>query len=540
MYGLTRRIHFVGIGGSGMSGVAEVLLTLGYSVSGSDLKPGETTERIAALGGHVSATHAPENVHGAGVVVYSSAVHATNPELLEARRLGIPVIARAEMLAELMRLRYGVAIAGSHGKTTTTSMTGSVLAAGGVDPTVVVGGRLHALGGNARLGHGRFLVAEADESDGSFLRLSPVIAVITNIDREHLDYHKSFETLVEAFRQFAEKVPFYGAVVAGADDPAVASLLPRLTRRVLTYGITRPADVYGCDIELAGLTARMNVRIGHENIGRITLNVPGLHNLYNALAAIAVGWDIGVPAEKIREGLQEFRAVARRLEVKGEEDGIVIVDDYGHHPTEIHAVLAAVRAAFPERRIVTVFQPHRYTRTQALWSAFGECFYAAQRVILLPVYAAGEEPIPGVDASLIARAVRKHGPTRVTEVGGIDEALSLLVRELRPGDVVLTQGAGDVTRIGEPLLAALRARAAARASGETHARRNGVRAFASDTPVRAPRSSRARGGDSARGAAKTNDRAHDVAHAPSATSAGSATRARGHRASPAPNAEEAS
>ncbi len=451
----TRHIHFVGVGGSGMSGIAEVLLSLGYHVSGSDLKRGEAADRVTALGGVVHLGHTADNVEGADVVVYSSAVHSGNPELIEARRRGVPVIPRAEMLGELMRLQYGIGIAGSHGKTTTTSMVGHVLAAGGFDPTVIVGGRLRALGGNARMGQGRFLVAESDESDGSFLRLTPVIAVITNIDHEHLDHHGSVDALMDSFRQFAEKVPFYGAVVACADDPLVQQLLPKLTRRVITYGLTHPADVRGRDVVHDGLGSRVWVRAAGKSLGEIQLHVPGLHNVYNALAAAAVGWEIGASADAIRAGLAEFQGVGRRFEHKGDARGVHVVDDYGHHPTEIRAVLDAAAHAYPGRRLVMAFQPHRYSRTQNLWREFGECFYQAAQLVLLPVYPAGEQPIEGVDSGLIARAVEAHPPTEVTLVDDADGAVRALAGLVREGDVVITQGAGDIYRIGERLLGEL-------------------------------------------------------------------------------------
>jgi UDP-N-acetylmuramate--alanine ligase len=457
MYGRAHRIHLIGIGGAGMSGIAEVLLNMGYPVSGSDLRTSEVTERIVRLGGRVFAGHAAANVEGAQVVVYSSAVSADNPELAAARRAGVPVIARADMLAELMRMKYGIAVGGAHGKTTTTSMIAAVLARGGLDPTIVVGGRLHALGSNARLGHGPFLVAEADESDGSFLRLSPAVAVITNIDREHLDHYGTLGEIQEAFAHFANRVPFYGAAVLSADDPHVQAILPRIKTRLLRFGLAEGAEVRAEEVRLAGATSRFRVVAQGRPAGEIELRLPGRHNVLNALAAVAVGLEVEVGFAHIAEALSAFPGVSRRFDLRGEAAGVRVVDDYAHHPTEIRATLAA---ALPMggRRLV-VFQPHRYSRTRALAEEFGTALADADRVWVLDVYGAGEAPIAGVTGLTIVESARRAGARHLEHAPDPDQAVAAVVREARAGDLVLVLGAGDVWRLGDEILGRLRAAA---------------------------------------------------------------------------------
>ena len=463
--GKTRRVHFVGIGGIGMSGIAELLANLGYVVSGSDEKRSAVTERLATLGIRVAHGHQPANVGDADVVVMSSAVRETNPEIREAGRRQIPVIPRAEMLAELMRLRYAIAVAGSHGKTTTTSMIAFVLERAGLDPTAVIGGRVSAFGSNARLGQGEYMVAEADESDRTFLKLFPTIAVITNIDHEHLENYGGFGDLQQAFVDFANKVPFYGAVIACADDPPLAAVLPRLTRRVTTYGLTAPtADFMASDItsKPMGTTSIVKRRAGRAEgaarsqvtLGALTLQVPGRHNLQNALAAVAVATELGVSFEQVAAGLQDFRGAERRFDVRGEPNGILIVDDYGHHPTEIAAVLAAARSL--GRRIVVAFQPHRYSRTAALMDAFGPAFAGADHIVLTDIYAAGEDRIPGVTVDALADAIRRSAGSPVEVVPRLDQVVPAIVRIARPGDVVITLGAGSIGTLPDQLVAALR------------------------------------------------------------------------------------
>ncbi|HSD27274.1 MAG TPA: UDP-N-acetylmuramate--L-alanine ligase [Vicinamibacteria bacterium] len=447
-----QHVHFVGIGGSGMSGIAEVLLTLGYTVSGSDLKRTPVTERLASLGARVFEGHAAQNASGAHVVVTSTAVRPRNPEVEEARRHGVPVIPRAEMLAELMRLKYGVAVAGSHGKTTTTSMVALVLDRGGLDPTVVVGGRLGVLGSGARLGKGEFLVAEADESDRSFLRLTPTLAVVTNIDREHLDTYRDLADVQEAFLGFVNKVPFYGGAVLCLDDPPVQHILPRVERRVVTYGLTHRASVSARDLELSPTGSHYTATLDGRPLGPLTLSVPGAFNVANSLAAVAVGLDLEVPFDAIRAGLESFTGVDRRFQVRGERGGVLVIDDYGHHPTEIRVTLEALRRRAGERRTVVLFQPHRYTRTQALWEDFARAFHHADVLLLTDVYAASEEPIPGVTAEALARAVAEHGHRRVSWAGDLKSATDQLAARVLEGDVVLTLGAGSVWTAGEELL----------------------------------------------------------------------------------------
>jgi UDP-N-acetylmuramate--alanine ligase len=452
MFKKYQHIHFVGIGGVGMSGIAEVLLTLGYRVTGSDARRGEAVERLERLGAKVFLGHEAAHVEGAHVVVFSSAVARDNVEVQAARQRGVPVIGRAEMLAELMRLKYGIAVAGTHGKTTTTSMVAAVLGAGGFDPTVVVGGRVHALGANARLGQGEFLVAEADESDGSFLKLTPTIAVVTTVDAEHLDHYADLEAIVGAFLAFVNKVPFYGAVVVCLDDPNIQRMIPRIDKRVVTYGLEAGADLTARRLAFAGLRSEFEVVQRGKPLGPVALQVPGRHNVLNALAAAAVGLDLEMSFDKIQSALASFEGVQRRFQIRGEAQGVLVVDDYGHHPAEIRATLAAAKAGF-DRRVITVFQPHRYSRTQHLRDDFLTAFYQSDVLIVMDIYAAGEAPISGVHARDLADGIAAHGHREVLYLGGDREAiLDYLCESTRAGDLVLTLGAGDVGQLGGELL----------------------------------------------------------------------------------------
>jgi UDP-N-acetylmuramate--alanine ligase len=461
--GRTRRIHFVGIGGIGMSGIAELLTNLGYEVSGSDAKASDVTTRLMTLGVRVDVGHAAANVGSADVVVVSSAIQDENPEVLEARRRQIPVIPRAEMLAELMRLRYGIAIAGAHGKTTTTSMVALVLDRAGLDPTAVIGGRLSAFGSNARLGKGDYMVVEADESDRSFLKLSPSIAVITNIDREHMESYGTWENLQQAFGEFAGKVPFYGAVIACVDNAAVRELVPRITRRVITYALDAEADVSGREMTLEAFTSSCTVVQSRGEgspgrLGRLRLGVPGRHNVLNALGAVAVGLELGIPFARIASALEEFRGAERRFQIRGEAGGVLVIDDYGHHPTEIAAVIAASTGT--RRRIVAVFQPHRYSRTQQLLQEFGPAFAGADRVVLTDIYPAGEKPIEGITVDALAAAIRGAVPAPVDIVRSLDELPNTVAELARHGDLVLTLGAGSIGTAGDRILEAIRRKGA--------------------------------------------------------------------------------
>jgi UDP-N-acetylmuramate--alanine ligase len=457
MFKRYQQIHFVGIGGSGMSGIAEILLNLGYRVTGSDQKRNDAVERLAELGAKVFIGHAATNVEGAHVVVYSSAVSRENVEVQAARQQQIPAIPRAEMLAELMRLKYGIAVAGTHGKTTTTSMVGAVLAEGRYDPTIVVGGRVTSLGSNARLGQGEFLVAEADESDGSFLKLAPTIAVVTTIDAEHLDHYGNLDAIRDAFVAFVNRVPFYGSAVLCLDEPNIQRLIPRIEKRIVTYGLESGADLVARRVRLTGMTSRFEVFHRLSLLGELTLQIPGRHNVLNALAAVGVGLDLEIPFAAIQKALAGFSGVQRRFQIRGEAGGVTVVDDYGHHPAEIRATLAAAKAGF-ERRVVTVFQPHRYTRTLHLREEFLTAFNLADVLIVMDIYAAGEAAIPGVTAEDLADGIRAHGHRDVTYLGNdrtrVVEHLSEIVRR---GDLVLTLGAGDVSQLGPELLKRLNA-----------------------------------------------------------------------------------
>lgn len=450
-----RRIHFVGAGGVGMSGLAEILLlSTPLEISGCDLAPSENTERLLTLGARIATGHDARHVAEADLLVISSAVDESNAEVAEARRGGVPVIRRAEMLAEIMRLKQGIAIAGTHGKTTTTSLTGMVLTAAGFDPTIVVGGQVRVLGTNARLGKGDFLVAEADEYDRSFLALTPVVAVLTNIEADHLDTYRDLADILESFTIFANRVPFYGAVVACLDDPGVAGILPRVKRRIVTYGESPRAALRASDIVLAAGATTFEVREGDTwSLGRVTLRLPGRHNVANALAAIAVGRELSIPFPVIARALADFTGVVRRFETKGERDGVLVVDDYAHHPTEIAATLAAARQVYPARRLVALFQPHLYTRTRDFAAGFGKALTACDLAVVTDVYPSRETPIDGVTGELVARAAREAGHPRVVYVAEKERVVAELERVLGAGDLLLTMGAGDVVKLGERYLA---------------------------------------------------------------------------------------
>jgi UDP-N-acetylmuramate--alanine ligase len=453
-----KRIHLVGIGGIGMSGIAEVLLTLGYSVTGSDIKTTAITERLQNLGALIYESHKAEHVEGAHVVVTSSAVRRDNPEVVEAVRQKIPVIPRAEMLAELMRLKHGIAIAGAHGKTTTTSMTASVLAAAGLDPTFVVGGRVNHIGATARLGRGEYMVVEADESDRTFLLLAPVVAVVTTIDREHLDTYQSLPEIQEIFTQFVNRVPFYGAAVLCLDEPNVQAIIPNVHRPVITYGTSTQADLVISEIELLGLESTFRLTYRGDDLGKFHLNgPPGIHNVRNAAAAAAVALYLNVPADLIRAGLEEFAGVGRRFDVKGVIKDITLIDDYGHHPAEIRATLEAARGC-NFSRILVLFQPHRYTRTKHLWDDFCSAFNQADMVVLMDIYAAGEPPIPGITGQALADAIRAAGHKSVVFHSSMQKGIEELLRAARPGDAILTIGAGNVSRAPGELAVLLGAR----------------------------------------------------------------------------------
>jgi UDP-N-acetylmuramate--alanine ligase len=450
-----QRIHLVGIGGIGMSGIAEVLLTLGYSVSGSDTKPSNITERLQNLGATLYEGHKTANVEGAHVVVTSSAIKSDNPEVVEAHKRKIPVIPRAEMLAELMRLKYGVAVAGAHGKTTTTSLVASVLAAAHLDPTFVIGGRVNQAGTTARLGKGEYFVVEADESDRSFLLFSPIVAVVTTIDREHLDQYSSLEDIQEAFTQFVNRVPFYGAAVLCLDEPNVQAIIPNVKRPIITYGTSNQADLVISEVKLEGTTSEFHLTYKGEDLGLFQLfHPPGIHNVRNAAAAAAVALYLDVPAELIREGLAKFGGVGRRFEIKGVVNDITVIDDYGHHPAEIRATLEAARLC-KFSRLLVLFQPHRYTRTQHLWNEFRQAFNQADVVVLTDIYAASEQAIPGITSESLAGAILEAGHKNVFYSGSMQQGIERLLREARPGDAILTIGAGNISRASNELMVLL-------------------------------------------------------------------------------------
>ena len=448
MFFRTKHFHFVGIGGIGMSGIAELLLSLGYQVSGSDLKHSAVTERLAGLGATIYEGHEASNVEGAAAVVASSAVNAANPEVAEARRRGIPVIPRGEMLAELMRLKYGVAVAGSHGKTTTTSMIAAVMSAAGFDPTIVVGGRVDAIGSNARLGGGDFMVVEADESDGSFLKLAPIVAVITNIDREHLDHYRDLEEIRQAYIAFANKVPFYGVAVVCGDDANVQGVLPLITRRVIRYGTATDCDLIATEISHDGFDSRFRL----AGLGEFTLGVPGRHNVLNAMAAVAVGLQLDAPVDSIRAALAAYGGVDRRFQVRGRARGVTVIDDYGHHPTEITATLGAARSAARGGRVLVAFQPHRYSRTVLLMDEFSHAFGDADHVWITDIYPAGEAPIEGVSGQALAAAVAEAGHPSVRYAPNFDQLVEELAAQAREGDLVIALGAGHINQICEKMV----------------------------------------------------------------------------------------
>jgi UDP-N-acetylmuramate--alanine ligase len=457
MFFRPQHLHFTGIGGIGMSGIAEVLLNLGYQISGSDVKLSPITERLTGLGARVFEGHAASNVAGARALVVSSAVDEQNPELLEARRMQIPIIPRGELLAELMRLKYGIAVAGSHGKTTTTSMTATILNSAGLDPTVVVGGRVGTMGGsNARVGHSDFLVVESDESDGSFLKLAPIVAVVTNIDREHLDHYPSLDAIRAAFIEFVNKVPFYGAAIVCLDDANVQSILPSIRRRTITYGTSAQADVEATGIACGAQASIFSLRYRSTDLGRFHLPVPGRHNVLNATAAVVVAMELEVKPDAIREGLATYRGVDRRLQTRGMERGVTVIDDYGHHPTEIRATLDAARLC-GFRRVHVLFQPHRYTRTFHLMEEFAGAFNQADSLFVMDIYAASEKPIAGVTAESLVERIRQFGHRGAEYVGTIDRGVAALANVAQEGDAVLTLGAGNVWQAGDKLLEKLRA-----------------------------------------------------------------------------------
>ncbi len=456
MYKKTKQIHFVGIGGIGMSGIAELLINLGYKVSGSDLNGSAITNNLARLGGVIHIGHNGEWVGDADVVVTSSAISPDNPEVLVAREQNIPVIQRAEMLAELMRLKkFGIAIAGSHGKTSTTSMVSWLLAKAGLDPTIVVGGKVDALGGNAKLGEGEFLVAEADESDGSFLKLSPVIEVVTNIDLEHLDYYRDIEHIKASFLEFIDKVPFYGAVILCLDDPNISEILPKIGKRIISYGLTSQSDIYGENIYFLDGKVHFTVKRAGEVLGEIHVAPPGRHNVYNALATVCIGLELEVPFEVIGEALKSFEGVQRRMQLKGEVDGITVVDDYGHHPTEILATLGAIKEAWPEKRLVVLFQPHRYSRTKGLFKEFQTAFHKADFLVMTEIYAASEEPIEGISGGSLLHEIKRHGQRHTLFIEDVESMAEEIRPLLKEDDLVLTLGAGNIVRVGERLVTLL-------------------------------------------------------------------------------------
>jgi UDP-N-acetylmuramate--alanine ligase len=459
MYKRSYHIHFVGIGGIGMSGIAELLLNLGHQISGSDIQETEITRRLETLGATIFYSHQSQQVAGADAVVVSSAIDSDNPEVAAANMdYHIPVIRRAEMLAELMRLKYAVLVAGAHGKTTTTSMVGTVLAEGGLDPTVIIGGRLNAWGTNAKLGQGDFVVAEADESDGTFLLYSPTISLVTNIDTEHLDFYKDLDEIKETFLEFINQVPFYGLNILCLEDENIQGLLPRIKKRMITYGFSTQADFQARDLAFDGLNVSYRAYYRGQELGKVNLPIPGRHNALNSLAAVAVGHELEIPFSAICRGLQEMTGVQRRFQIKGEVNGVTVIDDYGHHPTEIKAVLKTMALSFPERRRFVLFQPHRYTRTQALFEDFTTAFYQSDVLIVTEIYAASEPAIPGVHAENLTTAIQEHGHGNVRYIPDHLALVPSLLEEVREGDVVLTLGAGNIWQTGEALLEKLKER----------------------------------------------------------------------------------
>jgi len=452
MYRKKYHVHFVGIGGIGMSGIAELLINLDYKVSGSDIKSSGITRHLKSLGGIIYRGHTQEQIQGADVVVISSAIDSENPEVIAAEQASIPVIPRAEMLAELMRLKYSVAVAGAHGKTSTTSLIASVLSAGGLDPTVVVGGKLKSMGSGALLGQGDYIVAEADESDGSFLKFSPTIAVITNIDREHLDFYKDLNAIKEVFLSFIDKIPFYGLAVLCLDNKPLQDIIPKIKKRFVTYGLSAQADFQAKNIVYRHLKTEFRVYNSGKMLGEITLNLPGLHNVYNAMAGVVVGIELGIGFNVIKNALENIEGIQRRLEIKGENKNITVVDDYGHHPTEIKTTLEALKAIWPDRRIVVAFQPHRYTRTLDLFEDFTCAFHQSDLLVVLPIYSAGEEKLRGIDSPALCAGIRAHGHKDVVYRQDFETAVSCLKKKLTNGDILLTLGAGDIWKVGENIV----------------------------------------------------------------------------------------
>lgn len=455
MYGKIKRLHFVGIGGIGMSGIAELLINMGYTVTGSDLNESETIKRLTGLGARIHIGHEAENVHDTDVVVISSAVRQDNPEVVEALSLNIPVIPRAQMLAELMRLRYGIAVAGSHGKTTTTSMIEAVLSYGGLDPTIVVGGKVRTLGTNARLGEGSFMVVEADESDGSFMLLSPVISVLTNIDEEHMDHYKDMEELVGTFTSFMNKVPFYGLSVLCVDCKRVSTIARNFNKRLVTYGFSPDAELRAQDVEIHGFETEFTVVNGDSVLGDIKIHSPGRHVAQNALAAIAVGMELGMSFEHVKEGLSRFNGIGRRLEIKASSGGITVVDDYAHHPREIEVTIEAIRQT-GAGRVVVIFQPHRYSRTSLLFDDFVKVLLKADKLYLLDIYAASEDPIEGVSSQKLFEAIKDSGHEDVTYINGSQSVVETVLQKIESGDTLLTLGAGNVWTYGEEIAEAIK------------------------------------------------------------------------------------
>ncbi|MBF0099296.1 MAG: UDP-N-acetylmuramate--L-alanine ligase [Desulfobacterales bacterium] len=452
MYQKKYHVYFVGIGGIGMSGIAELLINLKYQVSGSDVRSSDITDRLKALGGNIYIGHSGEHIQGVDVVVVSSAIRDDNPEVIAAHKQSIPVIPRAEMLAELMRLKYSIVIAGAHGKTTTTSIIASLLDKGNLDPTIVIGGKIKSIGTNAVLGKGDFIVAEADESDGSFLKFNPTIAVITNIDREHLDFYKDLQDIQSVFLKFIDRIPFYGLAVLCLDNEAIQQIIPKVKKRFITYGINAQADFQAKHIFFKGPSSAFSVYHLEKKLGDIHLNLPGIHNVSNALASIAVGLELNISFEQIKDALECLPGVQRRLEQKGEINGIIVMDDYGHHPTEIKSTLRSLGDCWQEHRIVIVFQPHRYSRTQALFDDFARAFYQADVLLVLPIYSAGEKEIENIDSRKLCETIKSYGHRSVIYMENFDKAVSSLKQLLKPGDILVTLGAGDVWRVGERVI----------------------------------------------------------------------------------------
>lgn len=452
MYQKNYHIHFVGIGGIGMSGIAELLLHLGYTVSGSDLKLSHITRRLEKKGGIIFQGHSKEQVKNANVVVTSSVITGSNPEVVKAKQMSIPIIPRAEMLAELMRIKYSIAVSGAHGKTSTTSMISQVLNSAGLDPTVIIGGLLKGLDTNALHGKGEFIVAEADESDGSFLKYSPAIAAVTNIDLEHLDFYKDIEDIKNNFVQFINSVPFYGLAILCLDDEHIQNILPRIKVRHTTFGMTAQSDLQARNISFIGNKSFFKVFQQEKFLGEITLNIAGKHNIYNALAAVATGLELNIAFQTIKKALEQIEGVKRRLEIKGEKKDIIVMDDYGHHPTEIMATLSAVRESYKEKRLIVVFQPHRYSRTRELFHEFTRSFYQSDILIILPIYAASEKKIKGISAENLCKGIKEHGHKNVSYAPDFTQGLSMITHKAKKGDIVLTLGAGDIYKLGEKLI----------------------------------------------------------------------------------------